>query len=228
MKQSQATDILTQYGFRTSDTAHPSSTCLLAISVDRTERSPCIIASPSVDPKGMAALSRKFPFAYGSGGATADAMLENISLHLDIRGRAQQALFNLISALHGIFMTKEAFVLETKIAITKEGELQVHEARFGLDDAALKTAGRQRDIHAFRDKASETFEEVEAEKSGMIYVKLDGKGSLGTIVNGAGLAMNTVDSLKHSGGHPANFLEGPHLIQSSQLSGLSAQIRGSK
>jgi succinyl-CoA synthetase alpha subunit len=41
----------------------------------------------------------------------------------------------------------------------------------------------------------------------MIYVKLDGKGSLGTIVSGAGLAINTVDSLKHSGRHPANFLD---------------------
>jgi succinyl-CoA synthetase alpha subunit len=112
----------------------------------------------------MAALSRKLPFAYTSGGATADAMLENISLRLDIRSRVQQALFNLISALHGIFMTKEAFVLETKTAITKEGEVQVQEAWFGFDDASLKTAGRQRDTHAFRDKASETFEKSKQKK----------------------------------------------------------------
>ena len=46
-----------------------------------------------------------------------------------------------------------------------------------------------------------------AEKEGMIYVKLSGEGSLGTIVNGAGLAMNTVDALVARGGHPANFLD---------------------
>jgi succinyl-CoA synthetase alpha subunit len=207
IKQSQALDILNKAGFKTTDTLPPLRKCLLAISIDRTERSPCVIASSSTDPKDMVQLSKKFPFAYGSDGATSDAMLENVSEHLKIRGKAQRPLFNLISTLHELFMAKEAFVLETTIAITDEGELSVHEARFGFDDAALKTAGRQSDIHALRDKTSEAPEEVEAEKGGMIYVKLTGEGSLGTIVNGAGLAMNTVDSLRRLGGHPANFLD---------------------
>ncbi len=207
IKQSQALDILAEAGFAKADTSHPSNECLLTISVDRTERSPCIIASPSTDPKDMVALSRKFPFAYGSDGATSDAMLEKVSGHLAIKGTAQKPLFNLISVLHDLFMSKEAFMLETKFVVTEDYELQVHEARFGFDDASWKTAGRHSDMHALRDKTSEVAEEVEAEKGGMIYIKLDGEGSLGTIVNGAGLAMNTVDSLTRLGGHPANFLD---------------------
>lgn len=206
IKHSQALDILNMAGCTTSNTSHPL-TKYLAISVDRTERSPCIVASPTTNPKDMFASSRKFPFAYGSDGAKSDAMLENVSRHLGIKGAAQESLLRLISVLDDIFMSKEAFVLETKIFVTDDNQLQVHEARFGFDDSALKTASRQSDIHALRDKASEVPEEFEAEKSGMIYIKLDGEGSLGTIVNGAGLAMNTVDSLVRLGGHPANFLD---------------------
>jgi succinyl-CoA synthetase alpha subunit len=207
IKQAQAFDILNKAGFKTSDAVHPSRKCLLAISIDRTERSPCIVASPSTDPRDTFRLSKKFPFAYGSDGATSDTMLEKASEHLSIRGTAQKSLSDLINFLDGLFIGKEAFVLETKIGVTEEGELLVHEARFGFDDAALKTAGRQSEIHALRDKPSEVPEEVEGEKNGIIYVKLRGKGSLGTIVNGAGLAMNTIDSLTHLGGHPANFLD---------------------
>ncbi|GKZ39905.1 hypothetical protein AbraIFM66950_001584, partial [Aspergillus brasiliensis] len=58
-----------------------------------------------------------------------------------------------------------------------------------------------------RNPAEEVPEEVEAEKDGIVYVKLEGKGSIGTLVNGAGLAMNTVDALTIHGGHCANFLD---------------------
>ena len=210
IKSSQAADMLANAGFRKlgkHQIMRPSRKCMLALSIDRTERTPCVVASPSADPKNMFSLSRKFPFAYGSDGATSDAMLETVSRHLAICGAAQKSLLDLICALYHIFVTKEAFLLETKIDITEEGDLQVEEAWFGFDDAALKTSGRQIEVHTLRDKTAEVFEEVEAGKNGMAYVKLDGKGSLGTIVNGAGLAMNTIDSLIRLGGHPANFLD---------------------
>lgn len=207
INQSQALDILTRAGIKTSDYSHPARKGLLAISVDRTERSPCIIASPLDDPGDKLDLSKRFPFAYGSDGPMSDAMLENISEHLAISGAAQKSLFDLISVLDDVFMTKEAFVLETKIGIMEDGELRVYEAEFGFDDAAMKTAKRQTDMQALRDKTSKTVEEIEAEESGMIYIRLDGEGSIGTIVNGAGLAMNTIDSVTRLGGHPANFLD---------------------
>jgi succinyl-CoA synthetase alpha subunit len=207
IKQSQALDILAKSGLYVSENPQSSCRYLLAISIDRRERSPCIIASPLPDTKGVLDLAKQFPFAYGSDGATSDTMLENVSKHLGIRGEPQKHLLNLISILNDIFMAQEALLLETKIGFTEEGLLEIREARFGFDDAALKTAGRQNDIHALRDKTCRVYEEVEAEKSGMVYVKFDGEGSLGTIVNGAGLAMNTVDSLTRLGGHPANFLD---------------------
>jgi succinyl-CoA synthetase alpha subunit len=205
-----AADMLAKAGFRKPgkhQILHPSRRCMLALSVDRAEASPCIVASPSADPKNMFSLSRKFHFAYGSDGAKSDAMLEHVSRHLAVDGAAQKSLSDLICALYGIFVTKEAFLLETKIVITEEGDLQVEEACFGFDDAALKTSGRQGEVHTLRERTAEVSEEVEAEKNGMAYVKLGGKGSLGTIVNGAGLAMNTIDSLIRLGGHPANFLD---------------------
>ena len=207
IKQSQAFDILNKAGVKTNNVSNPCKTSLLAMSIDRAEQTPCIISSPSTDPKDVYELSKKFRFAYGSDASTSDVMLEKISTHLSIRGVAQKSLSDLISVLDDLFMSKEAHLLETKISIVGGVELLVHEARFGFDEAPLKIAGRQSHIHALRDRASEVAEEVMAEKSGMIYVKLAGEGSLGTIVNGAGLAMNTIDSLTCLGGHPANFLD---------------------
>ena len=220
LKQSQAFDMLEARGIATiesplTDDSHPipddspasSKEHLLSVSVDRTARSPCIIASPSTDPADMFKLAEKFPFAYGSDGATSDAMFENVSKHLGLEGAAQKSLANLLSNLVDIFTSKEAIMLETKFAVREDGSVQVQDAKFGFDDAAFKSSGRQKDIHALRDKDAEVREEIVAEKEGMIYVKLGGEGSLGTIVNGAGLAMNTVDALVARGGHPANFLD---------------------
>jgi succinyl-CoA synthetase alpha subunit len=220
LKQSQAFDMLEGRGIATietplTDDSHPipdetpapSKEHLLSVSIDRTSRSPCIIASPSTDPSDMFHLAERFPFAYGSDGATSESMLENVSKHLGMNGLEQKGLANLISNLVDIFMNKEAIMLETKFAVREDGTLQVQDAKFGFDDAAFKSSGRQKDIHALRDKDAEVREEIMAEKEGMIYVKLSGDGSLGTIVNGAGLAMNTVDALVARGGHPANFLD---------------------
>jgi succinyl-CoA synthetase alpha subunit len=134
-------------------------------------------------------------------------MLNNVSAHLEISGNGRHSLQKLIADLVDIFMSKEAFVVQTKIILDDNGGLQVQGAKFGFDDAAFRSSGRQKEVHALRDLNSEVPEDVEAEKYGMIYVKLGGEGSIGTIVNGAGLAMNTVDALVARGGHPANFMD---------------------
>ena len=221
IKQSQAFDMLEARGIPTTnapldDDAHPipddtpasDKEYLLSVSIDRTSRSPCIIASPSTDPSDMFDLAEKFPFAYGSSDATSSAMLEKVSQHLQIPPSSQKPLLALITNLVDIFMLKEAMGLETKFGIRDDdGSIQVQAARFGFDDAAFRSNGRQGDVHALRDKDSEPREELAAEKEGMIYVRLGGPGTLATIVNGAGLAMNTVDALVARGGHPANFLD---------------------
>lgn len=209
IKQYQALDMLKEKGIPVSDTPSNEKEHLIAVSIDRSAKAPCIIASPSTNPADMYKLSKKFPFAYGSNGAASDDMISNISSHLGLPAQSQQSLSSLISTLIDIFMSREAFVLETRITLPPSSPetVTVQGAHFGFDDAAFKSSGRQKEVHALRDLAAEVPEEVAAEKEGMIYVKLAGEGTLGTIVNGAGLAMNTVDALIARGGAPANFMD---------------------
>ena len=76
------------------------------------------------------------------------------------------------------------------------------DAKFGFDDNA---EFRQKDIFALRDISQEEPSEVEAQNANLNFIKLD--GSIGCLVNGAGLAMATMDVLSIHGGHPANFLD---------------------
>ena len=76
------------------------------------------------------------------------------------------------------------------------------DAKFGFDDNAFF---RQKDIFELRDISQEEPAEVEAQEANLSYIKLD--GSVGCLVNGAGLAMATMDVLKLHGGDPANFLD---------------------
>lgn len=207
IKQSQAFDMLKARGVPTVDSSASEEEKFLAISIDREARQPCIIASPTTDPSKAFQLSRKFPFAYGFDVPIPHDILDHVASHLGVSGKGRQALGKLIAELHDLFVSKEAFVLQTKVVVSGDGGLQVQGAKFGFDDAAFRSSKRQADIHTLRDIQSETPEEVDAEKEGMIYVKLAGEGSIGTIVNGAGLAMNTVDALVARGGHPANFMD---------------------
>lgn len=207
IKQKQAYDMLNERGIPTVDPPTIKDEKFVAISIDREARQPCIIASPSTDPQYAFQQSKKFPFAYGSDDATSEDLITAVSTHLKVSENGKRSLQRLISELVGIFMSKEAFVVQTKFALDDQGGLQVQGAKFGFDDAAFRSSGRQAEVHALRDINSEVREDVEAEKEGMIYVKLEGEGSIGTIVNGAGLAMNTVDALVARGGHPANFMD---------------------
>jgi succinyl-CoA synthetase alpha subunit len=207
IKQRQAYDMLNERGIPTVDPPTIKDEKFVAISIDRETRQPCIIASPSTDPQYAFQQSKKFPFAYGSDDATSEDLLAAVSTHLGVSDKGKRPLQKLIGELADIFMSKEAFVVQTKFALDGNGGLQVQGAKFGFDDAAFRSSGRQTEVHALRDIQSEVREDVEAEKEGMIYVKLEGEGSIGTIVNGAGLAMNTVDALFARGGSPANFMD---------------------
>lgn len=207
IKQRQAYDMLNERGIPTVDPPTIKDEKFVAISIDRESRQPCIIASPSTDPEYAFQQSKKFPFAYGSDDAISEDLLATVSTHLGVSDKGRRSLQRLIAELVDIFMSKEAFVIQTKFALDDNGGLQIQGAKFGFDDAAFRSSGRQKEVHALRDIKSEVREDVEAEKEGMIYVKLEGEGSIGTIVNGAGLAMNTVDALFARGGHPANFMD---------------------
>ena len=88
------------------------------------------------------------------------------------------------------------------LVVTTKGEVLALDAKFNFDDNALY---RHPDIAAMRDTAEEDPREVEASKHGLNYIGLD--GNIACLVNGAGLAMATMDIIKFYGGSPANFLD---------------------
>ena len=179
----------------------------LVVTIDRVHRKPCILACQNYDQE-----LNSFPFTYGSNEHTSEKMIQAVVQCLGIPKASEPFLAKLITELVDIFMKKEAFSLETWLTVGpypshSEIRTAVASARFGFDDAAFRTSGRQTEIHALRDPSAEVREEVEAEQYGIIYVKLPGPGTIGTLVNGAGLAMNTVDALKLRRGSPANFVD---------------------
>ncbi|KAN0063014.1 succinate--CoA ligase beta chain [Thecaphora frezii] len=105
--------------------------------------------------------------------------------------------------LYTLFREKDATQVEINpLAESKDGEVLCMDAKLGFDENA---DFRQPDIFELRDTTQEDADEVEAAKYGLNFIKLD--GNIGCLVNGAGLAMATMDVLKLNGGNPANFLD---------------------
>ncbi|KAE9410764.1 succinyl-CoA synthetase beta chain SSC-beta [Gymnopus androsaceus JB14] len=117
-------------------------------------------------------------------------------------GAAEEAADIFIN-LYRIFKDKDATQIEINpMAETTDGKVLCMDAKFGFDDNA---EFRQQDVFSLRDISQEEASEVEAQKANLNFIKLD--GSIGCLVNGAGLAMATMDVLALHGGNPANFLD---------------------
>jgi succinyl-CoA synthetase beta subunit len=126
-----------------------------------------------------------------------------IASALKLEGTLAKQCGALIKALYTLFTEKDASLIEINpLVVTKEGTLLCLDAKIGFDDNALF---RHKDVAELRDVHEEDPAEVEAANLGLSYVKLD--GSIGCMVNGAGLAMATMDIIKLYGGEPANFLD---------------------
>jgi succinyl-CoA synthetase beta subunit len=126
-----------------------------------------------------------------------------IAAALKLEGGLAKQCAALVRALYQLFVEKDASLIEINpLIVTKEGSLLCLDAKIGFDDNALF---RHADIAGLRDIHEEDPAEVEASKHDLSYVKLD--GSIGCMVNGAGLAMATMDIIKLYGGEPANFLD---------------------
>lgn len=107
------------------------------------------------------------------------------------------------SALYNVYMQNDAELIEINPLIkTNAGDFLALDGKMGFDDSALY---RHPDIEAMRDISEEDASEREASQYGLSYVKLDGE--VGCMVNGAGLAMGTMDTINYVGGTPANFLD---------------------
>jgi succinyl-CoA synthetase alpha subunit len=204
IREDLALNLLRERGINASEYSGKGKQRLLTVAVDRSRLTPCIIASPAMNSDDHYDGAKSFPFDYRAGFDS--KLVSAVAEHLQLSGSSREFLPKLIQGLVDIFMQKEAFLLETKF-VERLGELKVTCARFGFDDAALRSGNRRADIHVLRRVEDEDPEEVEAEKDGIVYIKLARDGNIGTLVNGAGLAMNTVDALADAGGKAANFLD---------------------
>ena len=122
---------------------------------------------------------------------------------LGLKGDAFKAAMKILMQMYHAYQSIDATIVEVNpLILTTDGRVIVLDAKVNLDDNALF---RHKDIAAMRDLNEEDPNEVEAGKFNLNYIKLD--GNVGCMVNGAGLAMATMDIIKLAGGEPANFLD---------------------
>lgn len=108
-----------------------------------------------------------------------------------------------MTSLYNAFVEKDCSIAEINpLVVTGDGKVMALDAKLNFDSNALY---RQKDILEYRDLDEEDPKEIEASKYDLSYISLD--GNIGCMVNGAGLAMSTMDIIKHYGGDPANFLD---------------------
>lgn len=126
-----------------------------------------------------------------------------VAFKLGLEGDAFKEMVQFVTNLYKAYVDSDSSMFEINPALkTSDNKVIAVDCKVNLDDNALY---RHKDLAELRDKLEEAPLEVEASESGLNYVKLD--GNVGCMVNGAGLAMATMDIIKLSGGEPANFLD---------------------
>lgn len=151
------------------------------------EETPHLIFTEDVDPKvGI------MPFR-----------ARKVAFNLGLSGTAFKEMTRFVTALYNAYVKSDSSLFEINPVLkTSDDKIMAVDAKVTLDDNALF---RHKDYAALRDVREEDATEVEAGEAGLNFVKLD--GNVGCMVNGAGLAMSTMDIIKLSGGNPANFLD---------------------
>jgi succinyl-CoA synthetase beta subunit len=132
-----------------------------------------------------------------------DFQARRLAFGLGLAGDAFKQGVGLIKGLFALYLAKDCSLAEINpLVVTADGRVLALDAKLNFDDNALY---RHPEIVALRDVHEEDPLDVEASKYNLNYIKLD--GNVGCMVNGAGLAMATMDIIKHAGGEPANFLD---------------------
>ena len=141
------------------------------------------------------------PMIYKDSSSSKNA--ENIAKVLRLNQEQINQFIPMIENLLRLFVEKDLSLLEINpLVITKNGDLHCLDAKINIDSNALY---RQPEIKEMHDESQEDSQEAEAAKNDLSYVSLE--GNIGCMVNGAGLAMGTMDTIKFFGGNPANFLD---------------------
>ena len=132
-----------------------------------------------------------------------DLNAEEIATNLNLEGNAKNEMIEFVKALYEAYDKSDSSLFEINPVIkTSDDKILAVDAKVSIDDNALF---RHPDYAEMRDVREENPIEVEAKEVGLNYVDLD--GNVGCMVNGAGLAMATMDLIKQAGGEPANFLD---------------------
>jgi succinyl-CoA synthetase beta subunit len=179
----------------------------IGIVIDRAKEAPVVMASSEggVEIEKVATETPELIFKEYINPATGFLPFQarNLAFKLGLEGETFKQAVKFIASLYKAFEATDASLAEINpLLVTKQGNVLALDAKMNFDDNAL---ARHPDIKEMRDLNEEEPLEVEASKHDLNYIKLD--GNVGCMVNGAGLAMATMDIIMHSGGMPANFLD---------------------
>lgn len=179
----------------------------LAILMDRASQTPVIVSS-SQGGMDIETVAKENPDAILTtyidiNKGVTDDMARNIATKLGFSEQCIEEAKDTIQKLYKIFREKDATQIEINpLSETNDHQVLCMDAKFGFDDNA---DFRQKEVFEWRDTTQEDADEVRAAQSNLNFIKLD--GDIGCLVNGAGLAMATMDIIKLNGGQPANFLD---------------------
>ena len=175
--------------------------------LDRASEKPVMMASPDggveIEKVAEETPERMFKEFVHPGAGLAPFQTRKLAFALGLEGQQIQQAVRLMKAVYDTFIDTDASLIEINpLIVTESGDLLALDAKMNFDDNALY---RHPVIKELRDTAEEAPLEVEASRFSLNYIKLD--GTVGCMVNGAGLAMATMDIIKLAGGEPANFLD---------------------
>jgi succinyl-CoA synthetase beta subunit len=179
----------------------------LGIVIDRAAGLPVLMAS-SAGGMNIEDVAEKTPELIFKETFDPDAGLQSyqvrkLAAKLDLKGASVRSAEKFMKTLCKLFVSLDCSLVEINpLVVTKSGDLLALDAKISFDDNALF---RHPELAELRDTAEEDPNELRATKAGLSYVQLD--GNIGCLVNGAGLAMATMDLIKLHGGEPANFLD---------------------
>tara|TARA_B100001123_G_scaffold450435_1_gene621137 strand:- start:562 stop:1659 length:1098 start_codon:yes stop_codon:yes gene_type:complete len=179
----------------------------LSIIIDRTLKAPVVIASSAggMDIEEVATSTPEQILRVTLNQATGVIPFQarKLAFGMGLNGTQANVFVSLLQSIYKAFIDTDASLIEINpLIVTGGGDLLALDAKVSFDDNALY---RHKDLQELRDLSEEDPLEVEASKHSLNYIRLD--GNIGCMVNGAGLAMATMDIIKLSGGEPANFLD---------------------
>ena len=179
----------------------------LAILMDRESKSPVIVASTeggvNIEEVAESTPEKIISESIHPLAGLQPYEIRKISNKLGFEGDIAKQFGRLLKSLFKLFISCDCSMVEINpLVTTPDGDVLALDAKFGFDDNALY---RQKAIESMRDTSEEDPREVAASEYGLNYIGLE--GNIACLVNGAGLAMATMDIIKHYGGEPANFLD---------------------